>query len=218
MEEYSEGELERKLEKLHVKIAENERTLSEKRSLILDMERKIEHNRQTQISLASANYDSAQSSAHHYMSIRDEFTSKVRFGIIGLNGGSGLAVITILGSIESKLAGFGIGTSTILWSALGFSLGVLTGGLALLVHQNHLVSVSGSAIARAINLRTAVSLLYWGNDDALDKAHKIITEGAKDAPETAFSSWGNNLQYASASCWLYGATNLAVSVALHFIR
>ena len=149
---------------------------------------------------------SAYAVAHYQRAQRDELTTRIRFGSLALNGASAVAIFGLAGNAALvRELGF---TPQITATALSlFVVGAVSAGISLLVHQNHLVRLAGSAIARARTLDTAAGAAAT---DIGSEPYAALPASMKRAAElelvdTSFSRGAIILQNLSTGCWLGGA-------------
>ena len=153
--------------------------------------------------------ESAWHIAHYERAQRDEYTSKLRFGLAALNAAS---MVTVL-NLQTALAG--VEPGVILLSAAAFLAGTVLAGYSLVAHQTHLIDLVGSTSSRAISLDRAVSLTAFpiGSDehDALGEAMRQAHHHQADTYK--FSMPALHTQWLSASTWVSATGVLAVAKA-----
>jgi hypothetical protein len=152
--------------------------------------------------------------AQHLRSQRDDLTSKIRFGLVALNGASVVAVLTLYGSLKNDLAGLGITSGAVMWAVGFFVVGVVCAGLCLSSHQNQLVIAAGQAEARAITCGTAVDL---SAQNPIPKQLGEILEDLRkhSLPSASYSRAAIWLQQSAASLWLGGSLVLISAILKH---
>lgn len=156
---------------------------------------------------------SAQNTAMHFMASRDEFMSKYLFGLVALNGGSAIALLTLLGGASRQMTSLGLTPEKIVTAALFFGMGVLAAGTAIFFHSVHLSNQVGVSVSRAINLQGALISTKSGNHE---DAQVILERLAKGAPETAYSMIGIVAQNTGGGLWVGGAVAVAMALAKNF--
>lgn len=157
--------------------------------------------------------ESAWQIAHYERGQRDEYTSKLRFGLAALNAAS---LVTILNLAPATLV---VGATVSLLSSFLFLVGTALAGYSLLSHQTHLILLAGSTSARALSLDRAVSLTSYpvGSREhdllgiAMDEAH-----GYQGQTYT-FSNRALNCQWGSAVIWILACAVIATATAITFL-
>lgn len=153
----------------------------------------------------------ATSSADHLRGQRDDVTTKIRFGLVGLNGGSVLAAIAALGGNTAALERIGISLDQLASAIIFFLVGAVVAGVALFQQQNHLVVAAGEANARAIRYAMAVhhANVNPGGDD-LGALLKVIA--AQTPPEATYSKAAIWFQSFGGALWLGGCSVIVMDV------
>ena len=150
--------------------------------------------------------ESAWQIAHYERGQRDEYTSKLRFGLAALNAASMVTVLNIGGVMG------GVGTGSILLSAAAFFVGTILAGYSLVAHQTHLIELTGATITKARTLDIAVSLSEFPPGSAenrqLDKALGAIKE--QEGQQHTYSDSAITCQAWSSAAWIGGAGTLGL--------
>lgn len=164
--------------------------------------------------------ESAWQIAHYERGQRDEYTSKLRFGLAAINAAS---LVTIL-NVPSAL--IGIDPRAVLFASASFLVGTVLAGYSLTAHQVHLINSVRSTSGRANALDRAFALtVFPAGSKERDGIRKVIRQAHDYLVETPELSMGAlRCQWWSASIWVSGAGLLAVAKAaktfpaLHLIR
>lgn len=171
-----------------------------------------EHRHAALTAMLERDRESAWQIAHYERAQRDEYTSKMRFGLAALNAAS---LVTLL-NLPTALTG--VDPKAVLIAAAAFLLGTILAGYSLTAHQTHLIDLVGSTSSRALTLDRAVSLTAFpvGSQehaalgDAMAEAHRHQSQTYK------LSMGALRCQWVSASLWISGAVVLAVVKAAVF--
>lgn len=152
-------------------------------------------------------HEYARELANHEASQRDEYTSKIRFGLVALNAASLVTAATA----GPQLPGVAVGNA--LLSAAFFFVGTVSGGVALTSHQTQLVSTAGKLRAWQSHLQRALTLAdsmpgtpeYLRLGEAIGDAEKAVAEdvfppGLRSITAQAISMW----------TWVSGVTTLGL--------
>jgi len=137
---------------------------------------------------------------------RDEYTSKIRFGLAALNSAS---LVTILNVGKSTLSG-----CTLTAGGL-FAAGVILSGLALFSHQNHLVELQGDTYVRAVTLDRAVAQSGHpvGSTENSDLQGTLKELSGMIDRLFEFSVRATIFQHSAAGCWLAGLLTAGAALA-----
>lgn len=138
---------------------------------------------------------------HYERRRRDEHISKLRFGLVGFNSASLVAIATF-GPTAMSLS-----PEVIIISSLFFLTGTIFAGVTIFNHQNYLIGTAGDAFAKANLLKNAAD---WSrsphnvhNTTALDRALKEVKNAKEPGIDTdSRATWW--LQSYAACSWLGG--------------
>ena len=152
---------------------------------------------------------SAWETARYEQAQRDEYTSKLRFGLATLNVAS---MVTILNLQSAVLA---IQPKTIADAALSFFLGTVLAGYSLLAHQHHLIKLAGYTKNRAMILDRAVSLSTFpiGSTENDQLGVAVQEAGVQYSKTHSFSKAAIFGQWFSAAMWAGGVLILVAAKA-----
>lgn len=160
------------------------------------------------VNLAMHQFDlaAAENELQYFIRRRDEANEKLRFGLVGLNGASLVALLSALGGRGSAATWLGFTPQNALFSALLFVAGLMLAGYSINTQQNLSTTESGDASARVQTLRRLVALYEQDNTQAnndrygetLAEYHKLPLTGFQ------FSSWAITAQHFSGGVWLAG--------------
>ncbi|QEH80845.1 hypothetical protein EIK56_23040 [Sphingomonas sp. C8-2] len=150
---------------------------------------------------------SAWQIAHYERGQRDEFTSKLRFGLATLNAAS---LVTVL-NLSSAFAD--ISPAATMIAAGIYFLGTTLAGSSLFAHQTRLIELVGDTSARALTLDRATALCAFPVGtrenkqlgEAIEQAH-VHVQKTYPVGQSAIL-----LQYASAFCWNSASLLLAIA-------
>lgn len=150
---------------------------------------------------------SAWQIAHYERSQRDEYTSKLRFGLATLNAASLVTVLNLGTALD------GVSPTAVVVAAGLYFLGTILAGRCLTEHQNRLIEVVGETNARAMILDRAVSLAAFPVGSAeYGRLGEAIEEAHSHAEKTyALSISAIWLQHLSASLWTMGSALLGIA-------
>lgn len=141
--------------------------------------------------------ESAWQIAHYERGQRDEYTSKLRFGLATLNAASLVTVLNLGAALT------GISPAVTFVAASFYFLGTASAGSSLFAHQTRLIELVGDTNARALTLDRAVSLCAFpiGTEEN-ERLGEAMEEAHAFAQKTySLSSAALNLQHFSAFCW-----------------
>lgn len=151
--------------------------------------------------------ESAWQIAHYERGQRDDYTSKLRFGLATLNAASLVTVLNLGATLD------GVSSAAVMVVAGLYFLGTVLAGRCLTEHQNRLIELVGETNARAMILDRAVSLAafpvgtpeYGRLGEAIEEAHSH----AENTYALSISAiW---LQHLSASLWIMGSALLGAA-------
>ncbi|QTH22023.1 hypothetical protein HRJ34_00315 [Rhizorhabdus wittichii] len=140
---------------------------------------------------------SAWQIAHYERSQRDEYTSKLRFGLATLNAAS---LVTVL-NLSAAFAGMWPAAPVI--AAGIYFLGTLSAGSSLFAHQTRLIELVGDTSARAMILDRAASLCAFPVGSAENARLGEAMEQAHAHAQKTFplSMSAIYMQHTAALCW-----------------
>lgn len=137
---------------------------------------------------------------------RDQLTDKIRFGLIALNGGSLLALLSAMGGGGEAARWLGFTPQIALASAVAFATGLCLAGVSVTAQQNLSQTETGDAYSRMQKLSILVALHKDEHSpEAREKAIDVFEEYAQ-LPLTGFqySLWSIISQNFSAGLWIVG--------------
>lgn len=145
--------------------------------------------------------ESAWQIAHYERGQRDEYTSKLRFGLATLNAASLVTVLNLGGALS------GIWPGAALVAAAIYFVGTVSAGRSLVEHQTRLIELVGDTNARALTLDYALSLCAHRIDTPEnDRVGPALETAHAYAQKTySLSLTALNFQHFSGFCWSVGA-------------
>lgn len=157
--------------------------------------------------------DRAWQIAQHERSQRDDYTSKVRFGLVAANAASLLTVI----NLKSEL--FSLSPSTALLACVFFLVGLICSGYSLLQQQTYLITQAGKTAVVAMHLDAAAALSEApGGTKNFDLAQERRAEAAEVEKQTfQLSIPAIVLQNCGSGAWLGGALLLSYRFAYPYL-
>lgn len=145
-----------------------------------------------------------------------EFDDKLRFGLFALNGASLVALISALSAGSSVAKWIGLTPENALWSALGFSIGIVLIGVSLFRQQNLEGMQAAHAYGRMSAAGNWTSALHMPANATNSTAALEQMQTYHQTPQVGFQfSWfAIGLLNASAGAWLFGMI-VPLASALH---
>lgn len=144
---------------------------------------------------------------------RDQYTSKMRFGLAALNAASMVTILNI-GALLN-----GVEPVALLASAGLFFLGTILAGYSLKAHQDHLFGLEGTAHTRVIALDRALSLEPFPRGSPEREYLKPTMAEADDFEMKTYgeSAIALKAQQWSSWAWIIGAAVAGIAKALSFL-
>ncbi|MDB5704451.1 MAG: hypothetical protein JWN66_1567 [Sphingomonas bacterium] len=151
---------------------------------------------------------------------RDDVNDKIRFGVIALNSGSLLALLSALGGSGQAAKWLGFDQLTAQFSASAFVTGLIASMAAVIVQQNHSNIEAGDALARTMAAARLLGL-YESRDENAHLAWQKALDDYSTAPLVNFrySKLAIALQNAGQGAWLAGILlplARALGIPVHF--
>lgn len=150
----------------------------------------------------------------YFIQRRDNLIEKMRFGLVTLNGGSLIALISVLGGDGSAATWLGFTPGNAIISALSFTLGTILAGKSLDSQTNHYVQEAGDQNTR-LSAYVALTALCESplSESSYDNYGRAL-EATKDLPLTGFQySWfAIHAQHLAAGAWFTGIGTPLISV------
>lgn len=153
-------------------------------------------------------YETAATIASRERAQLDEYTSKIRFGSVSLNGASLIAAVTVGRELPNV-----VGTDVLVGAGF-FLAGTIAGGISLVSHQKQLARTADKAEMWRIQTGRAKSLVRSPHGSnahtrflhALAEAENIANEGIFEKGVPAVM-----MQSVSLCAWVGGAIAMAIS-------
>lgn len=144
--------------------------------------------------------------AAYHLKRRDDISDKIRFGLVGLNGASILALLSALGGSGEAAKWLGFTPVTSVISALCFTTGLVLAGRSIFSAQIIAINEAGDASARASNIGGLIALYEGANTQdnyeelrrTADDYHKLPVTGFK------YSTWDTSFRHFAALSWFLG--------------
>ena len=154
--------------------------------------------------------------AEYYRAYRAELATKLRIGLVGLNGASALGLATVYGALNSaSMAMAGLKPPAFLGAFVCYMVGAWLAGWALSAQYNDAIKAEGDAGTRAITTGIA---LDWVDAPSETPARGSVGQAFGTLRETPWirakhDQFAIYLHSASWGLWAAGTMTLAVAIA-----
>lgn len=154
--------------------------------------------------------------AAFYRQHRADLASKMRFGLVGLNGGSAVAIATLYGSSTKHIASAGVDQVTVLVALVAFLFGAWLAGWALQMQFLDAINSEGDANVRAMNLATAAD---FSSSSSRQEQVTAAFEALRTTPFVRSKHDDAAIWFVGISwgCWVCGSMSIAFSISAHLL-
>lgn len=151
--------------------------------------------------------DGAWERARYERDQRDQYGSRLRFGLVAMNAASLVTIINAPGLFA------GLTSGDVLAAAAFFLVGTIGAGYSLVAQQTHLIDLTGNATARALTLDRAVTLAEFpAHTPENEKLGEAMEQASRLSEEMfGYSKGALRLQWLSMSSWIGGVAYLAIT-------
>lgn len=147
---------------------------------------------------------------------RDQLQDKINFGLIALNGASLVALLSLLAGKGEASKALGFSGFNALWSATGFTVGLLLAAYA--IARSHSVSIDEASNANTRLIKLSALVAHYENETSTEvfERNEELFNNYVAVPLTGFTYSRRAIlaQSFSAWAWFFGlVTPLATALA-----